>query len=408
MTYEEALQKLSPAGQEHLLQYYGELAQEQKNRLLEQIEALDLSLLELVKDGVVEPSKGKLEPLGAVTLEQIREKRAEYEQKGLEAVRSCKVGAVLLAGGQGTRLGSDKPKGMLNVGIQRELYLFEQLIHNLMEVVRRADAWVPLLVMTSGKNNKDTVDFFEKHDYFGYDPDFVFFFVQDMAPSVSYEGKIYMEDKDRMAASPNGNGGWFSSLAGAGLLGRLQELGVEWLNVFSVDNVLQRIADPVFVGAVIDTGCVCGAKVVAKAGPDEKVGVLCLEDGKPSIVEYYEMTDENRNSRGQDGELLYNYGVILNYLFDIATLTRIMNENMPVHIVEKKIPYIDSSGKMVRPEEPNGYKFETLILDMIHMMENCLPFEVERRKEFAPIKNRTGVDSLDSARELMKENGMEL
>ena len=312
MTYEEALQKLSPAGQEHLLQYYGELAQEQKNRLLEQIEALDLSLLELVKDGVVEPSKGKLEPLGAVTLEQIRAKRAEYEHKGLEAVRSCN------------------------------------------------------------------------------------------------EGKIYMEDKDRMAASSNGNGGWFSSLARAGLLGRLQELGVEWLNVFSVDNVLQRIADPVFVGAVIDAGCVCGAKVVAKAGPDEKVGVLCLEDGKPSIVEYYEMTDENRNSRGQDGELLYNYGVILNYLFDIATLTRIMNENMPVHIVEKKIPYIDSNGKMVRPEEPNGYKFETLILDMIHMMENCLPFEVDRRKEFAPIKNRTGVDSLDSARELMKENGMEL
>ncbi len=408
MTYEEALRKLSPAGQEQLLQYYGELTQEQRDRLLEQIAALDLSLLELVEDGVVEPSKGKLEPLGAVTLEQIREKREMFEEKGLEALRACKVGAVLLAGGQGTRLGSDKPKGMLNVGIHRELYLFEQLIRNLMEVVHRADAWVPLLVMTSQKNDRDTKDFFREHDYFGYNPDYVFFFVQDMAPSVSYEGKIYMEDKDRVSASPNGNGGWFSSLAGAGLLGKLKELGVEWLNVFSVDNVLQKIADPVFVGAVLDAGCVCGAKVVSKAGPDEKVGVLCLEDGKPSIVEYYEMTDEIRNSRGQDGRLLYNYGVILNYLFDITTLTRIMNENMPVHIVEKKIPHIDSSGGPVKPEEPNGYKFETLILDMIHMMENCLPFEVDRRKEFAPIKNRTGVDSLDSARELMRENGIEL
>ena len=192
----------------------------------------------------------------------------------------------------------------------------------------------------------------------------------------------------------------------AGLLDKVRELGVEWLNVFAVDNVLQKIADPVFVGAVLEHGCVCGAKVVAKADPNEKVGVLCLEDGKPSIVEYYEMTDEIIHSRDESGKLLYNYGVILNYLFQVDTLVKIVNQNLPLHVVEKKIPYINEDGEYVKPEQPNGYKFETLVLDMIHMMDNCLSFEVERDKEFAPIKNATGVDSLESARNLMKKNGI--
>ena len=408
MTYEEALHKLAPAGQEHLLKYYNELSAKEQESLLMQIEDLDLSLLDLIQDGVQEVPKGRLEPLGAVTLEEIAARKADYEKTGLEAVRACKVGAVLLAGGQGTRLGLDKPKGMLNVGIHKELYLFEQLVNNLMEVVDKAGAWVPLFVMTSEKNHADTTSFFAEKDYFGYNKDYVFFFVQEMAPSVGYDGRIYMEEKYKLSTSPNGNGGWFSSLAKAGLLNKLEELGVEWLNVFSVDNVLQKIADPVFVGATIEAGCVCGSKVVAKADPNEKVGVLCLEDGKPSIVEYYEMTDEMIHSRDAHGRLLYNYGVILNYLFEVKTLTRIMNENMPTHVVEKKIPYLDEDARLVKPEEPNGYKFETLVLDMIHMMDNCLSFEVERRKEFAPIKNRTGVDSLDTARELMRENKIAL
>lgn len=407
-TLEEAKVKLAGAGQEHLLQYFDELDEAQQTGLLNQIEALDLSLLDLIKDGVKEVPKGKLAPLGAVTLDEIKEKKDTYKKRGLEAIRQCQVGAVLLAGGQGTRLGLDKPKGMLNVGIHKELYLFEQLVNNLMEVVREADAWVPLFVMTSEKNNADTVAFFKEKDYFGYNKDYVFFFVQEMAPSVGYDGKILMEAKDRLSTSPNGNGGWFSSLVKAGLLDKINELGVKFLNVFAVDNVLQKMADPVFVGATLEAGAVCGSKVVAKADPNERVGVLCLEDGRPSIVEYYEMTDEIIHSRDDKGNLLYNYGVILNYLFDVKTLTDILNRSMPTHVVEKKIPYINEKAELVKPQEPNGYKFETLVLDMIHMMDNCLSFEVEREHEFAPIKNATGVDSLESARKLMEKNGIEL
>lgn len=407
-TLEEAKVKLAGAGQEHLLQHFDELDEAQQTGLLNQIEALDLSLLDLIKDGVKEVPKGKLAPLGAVTLDEIKEKKDTYKKRGLEAIRQCQVGAVLLAGGQGTRLGLDKPKGMLNVGIHKELYLFEQLVNNLMEVVKEADAWVPLFVMTSEKNNADTVAFFKEKDYFGYNKDYVFFFVQEMAPSVGYDGKILMEAKDRLSTSPNGNGGWFSSLVKAGLLDKINELGVKFLNVFAVDNVLQKMADPVFVGATLEAGAVCGSKVVAKADPNERVGVLCLEDGRPSIVEYYEMTDEIIHSRDDKGNLLYNYGVILNYLFDVKTLTDILNRSMPTHVVEKKIPYINEKAELVKPQEPNGYKFETLVLDMIHMMDNCLSFEVEREHEFAPIKNATGVDSLESARKLMEKNGIEL
>ena len=406
MTLEEAKRKCEQAGQQHLLAYYDELTKENQENLLAQIERMDLTLLDLLKKDTTEVEKGKLEPLGAVTLEEIQKEKDEYRKMGCEAIRAGKVGAVLLAGGQGTRLGLDKPKGMLNVGVHKELYLFEQLIRNIMDVVRETGVWVPLFIMTSEKNNKDTVEFFKEKKFFGYNEEYVFFFVQQMAPSVSYDGKIYMEEKGRISASPNGNGGWFISMVRAGLLDTVKKLGVEWLNVFSVDNVLQKIADPVFVGAVLKHGCVCGSKVVAKADPYEKVGVLCLEDGRPSIVEYYEMTEEMIHLRDKQGKLLYNYGVILNYLFSVATLEKIMNENLPTHIVEKKIPYMDAEGNQIKPDKPNGYKFETLVLDMIHMMDNCLSFEVEREKEFAPIKNATGVDSLESARELMKKNGI--
>lgn len=407
MRFEEAKQKCEKAGQGHLLAYFDELTGEEQVNLLDQIEKLDLTLLDLLKKDSKEVEKGILEPLGAVTLEEIQQEKEEYLQLGTKAIQAGKVGAVLLAGGQGTRLGLDKPKGMLNVGVNKELYLFEQLIHNLMQVVDQTGAWVPLFVMTSEKNNEDTVQFFKEKRFFGYNEEYVFFFVQQMAPSVNYEGKIYMEDKGRISTSPNGNGGWFISMANAGLLKKVKELGVEWLNVFSVDNVLQKIADPIFVGAVLKHQCVSGSKVVAKADPYEKVGVLCLEDGKPSIVEYYEMTEEMIHLRDKQGKLLYNYGVILNYLFSVEALEKIVNENLPTHIVEKKIPYMDETGNVVKPEKPNGYKFETLVLDMIHRMDNCLSFEVEREKEFAPIKNATGVDSLESARVLMKKNGIE-
>lgn len=400
--------KLKMYGQEHLLRYYGELTHKQQEELLAQIEDIDWKLFDLLKQKNHMGEKGRIEPPSVLELKNISENSDLFETIGLKAIKDKKAGAVLLAGGQGTRLGFDKPKGTLNVGITKDIYLFEILINNLINAIKKADTWVPLYIMTSDKNNNDTIAFFKQHNFFGYPAEYITFFIQEMAPSVDFNGKILMESPSSLSLSPNGNGGWFSSMKKCGLLNDLHNKGIEWLNVFSVDNVLQKIADPLFIGATINSGCVSGAKVVRKAAPDEKVGVLCLEDGKPAIVEYYEMTDEIRNLKKENGDLLYNFGVTLNYLFNIYNLEKILDKRMPIHIVKKKIPYIDDEDTLVNPEAENGYKFETLALDMIHLFDNCLPFEIERKLEFAPIKNCTGIDSLESARKLMLELGMEL
>lgn len=407
MNYQEAYEKLERCGQTHVLKYYEELDDAQRERLLAQIAATDFAILDACrKKG--EMARGRITPLAAMQLDEIERERERFTQEGLSLIRAGKVGAVLLAGGMGTRLGSEEPKGVYNIGLTRDVFIFERLICNLMDVTRQAGRWITLFVMTSEKNHDATTAFFKAHDYFGYPAQSIHFFRQEMAPASDYDGKAYLEEKGRIAVSPNGNGGWFVSMKNSGMLDLVKAEGIEWLNVFAVDNVLQRIADPCFVGAVAQKQCAVGAKVVRKNAPDEKVGVMCLEDGRPSIVEYYELTEEMRDARDSRGEPLYNFGVILNYLFRERDLEALAERSLPLHVVEKKIPYLDETGRLVKPEQPNGYKFENLVLDMIHELDSCLPYEVVREKEFAPIKNRTGVDSVESARALLAQNGIVL
>lgn len=400
---QRVIDKINSTKQRYLSAFVGKDIPE---RLEKQLEEMDWSNLDAIHNK--EQKRGSFSPLGAMELSEIEANKDKYTAVGIDAIKHCKVGAILLAGGQGTRLGFDKAKGMYNIGETKELYIFEQLIANLKKVTSAADAWVPLYIMTSEKNDEQTREFFMEHDFFGYNPDYVKFFVQEMVPAVDFDGNVLVEAEDSLAMSPNGNGGWFKSLIKAGYDADIKEKGVEWLNVFAVDNVLQQIADPVFVGATIESGCVSGAKVVRKVDPYERVGAMCLEDGKPSIVEYYELTPEMAEARDEKGTLLYGFGVILNYLFRVDKLLEIAEKSLPLHVVEKKVPYIDENGVAVKPETPNAYKFETLILDMVYMMDNCLSFEVDREKEFAPVKNATGTDSVESARALLKKNGIQI
>ncbi|MDD7416352.1 MAG: UTP--glucose-1-phosphate uridylyltransferase, partial [Spirochaetales bacterium] len=318
MNLNEINAQLEKNDQQHLLAYYDQLDEKAKDSLLEQIAHTDLSIVNQIKNKQNLNQKGKFSPLEAMELDEIEQNKAEFEKIGLDAIRQGKVAAVLLAGGMGTRLGSDNPKGMYDIGITAPKYIFQCLINNLMDVTNVAQTKIHLFVMTSDKNHDKTLSFFNEKNFFGYDSNFVHFFKQEMAPASDYNGKIYLEEKGKLATSPNGNGGWFSSLAKAGLLELAHKEGIEWLNVFAVDNVLQRIADPVFVGATIQKNCTVGAKVVKKAAPDEKVGVICLENGHPSIVEYYELTEEMMNAKDKNGNPAYNFGVILNYLFNVA------------------------------------------------------------------------------------------
>lgn len=407
MDKSEALKVLREHNQEHVMKGFDDLSSDLQAQLLRQIEEIDWETIALVGQDS-EGSEGDIEPLGAVDVSQIEARKEEFTKAGIDAIKEGKIGAVLLAGGMGTRLGLDKPKGELNVGINRDLCIFNCLINNLLDVTNEAGAFVPLYVMTSEKNNDETIRFFEEKNYFGYPKEYVKFFIQEMAAAVDFDGKLLLEGPGRLATSPNGNGGWFTSLAKAGLLDDIKSRGVEWLNIFAVDNVLQRIADPSFIGATLLSGADSGSKVVHKVDAYEKMGALCKKGGKPYIVEYYELSKEMAEATDESGDYLYAYGVILNYIFKVSRLEEIMNNRMPVHVVEKKIPYIDDKGELIKPSEPNGYKFETLVVDMVAMMNDSVPYEVIREKEFAPIKNLHGVDSLDSARELLEKNNVEL
>lgn len=407
MQYGELKKLLEEHGQLHVLKWWNELDEAGRAQLAGQIARVDWNLIGLAGTQP-ERARGSIRPIDALSLAEIDARRAEFSAVGREAIRAGKVAAVLLAGGQGTRLGSDAPKGAYNIGVTKPLYIFEQLIRNLQEAVNRCGAYVPLYVMTSEGNDGATRAFFREHAFFGYPEREVRFFRQEMAPAVGLDGKLLLSAKDSLALSPNGNGGWYVSLERAGLAAEAEARGVEWYNVFAVDNVLQRMADPVFVGATIASGKATGAKFVRKVCPEERVGVLCLEDGLPGVIEYYELDRETANLRDDAGRLVYSCGVTLNYLFRADVLRRIGAARLPVHIAKKKVSYLSDDGVLVEPETENGCKFETLILDMVRCAGSCLPFEIEREKEFAPIKNKTGVDSVETARALLEKNGVKL
>ncbi len=391
--------------QQHVAALLDSLQGEQRRRLAEQVSQIDWDTVELWRHPQDLSGSGNIQPIAGLTLPEIQRDRTVYRKAGEQALRQGKVGAVLLAGGQGTRLGSDAPKGAYDMGLTRPLYIFQLLIGNLLEVCNGCGCYVPLFVMTSESNDGYTREFLRRHDYFGYPQDQIRFFVQDMFPVTDLNGKLLVRD-GQLVTSPNGNGGWFSSLTRSGVLKDFPD--IEWLNAFAVDNVLQRIADPVFVGATILSGVNCGAKFVRKCDPHERVGALCLQNGVSSVIEYYEMTEQMANQTDPDGELTYGFGVILNYLFRLSKLQETAGKRMPVHVVKKKVPVEGEDGTISAPDKENAYKFETLILDMVKLMQTCLPFEVVREREFAPVKNREGTDSVESARKLLRQNGVQL
>lgn len=403
----DAQKILKEHNQTQLLEYYEELSSEDKEYLLSQIEGLDFSVAEGLNCKREDEKGGKYSPINAVSLSEITSCKDKYFALGIEQIKKGKVAAVLLAGGQGTRLGYDAPKGTFNIGVNKNLSIFGQQFANMQKVVDAAGCYFTVFVMTSDKNNDQTVAFFKEKNFFGFPEEKIHFFIQKTSPALDLNGKILLEEKNKIALAPNGNGGWYSSLVQSEVGKVIIKEGIEWLNVYSVDNVLQQICDPVFIGATLSGGYNCGAKVVKKACPEERVGVLMNQNGKPTIVEYYEISPELAAKRDADGELTYRYGVILNYLFKVDVLNEVVGKNLPWHYAKKILPHI-KDGEKIYPTEPNGYKTETLVVDMIKLMGNCLAVEVDREKEFAPVKNKTGVDSVESARALLIKNGVEI
>jgi UDP-N-acetylglucosamine/UDP-N-acetylgalactosamine diphosphorylase len=405
MTYESARALLKPHGQEHLLRFWDELDAESRASLLADIATLDLDLIgRLHREQVMNPEPfaagEKLEPLRGEQITEVG--RADLEALGLDLLRAGKAAAFLVAGGQGTRLGHDGPKGVFDIGLPSKKSLFQLQAERLIRLGRLSGRPVPWYIMTSRENHGPTTSFFAERDFFGLDRDQVMFFPQAELPLVDADGKILLAEKSRLSLGPNGNGGCFPALKQSGALDDMRRRGVEWVFTYSVDNALVKVCDPVFLGFAERSGLPAASKAVAKAAPDERVGVFCLRDGRPSVIEYSEMTPEMCAARDESG-LLYGSANIAVHLFRVDFLEANAAASLPYHAAHKKIPHVGADGAPVAPEAPNAYKFELFMFDLFPRAPGMAVLEVARAEEFAPVKNREGQDSPASARGMIIE-----
>lgn len=395
-TTAEILQKY---GQSHILELLS------AGKQFPSLEEIDLErLLKHAKQPAssqsINPLKlDSIEALPIETLQSISNKRDDLYELGISQLKEQKLAVVLLSGGQGSRLGFNHAKGMFNMGITRSISIFEILIQSLSRLMTEIEVPIPLFIMTSSENHEEVQQFFCQNNCFGYPQQYIEFFVQSEFPALDSEGNIYLTRDNEPLMLPNGNGGWYDALGRSGILDKPQYRSVEWMNVVAVDNPLQNMADPVFLGATLSLSCNAGAKVIRKAAPEEKVGIICKIEGNPQIIEYYDLPDSVRYEKTASGEYKYQYGVTLNYLFHKAALSSCKNLELPLHYVSKSVQ-VDADNRIILK------KAETLILDMIPFCDSVCAYEIVREKEFAPVKNGSGIDSVETARVLLQRNGI--
>ena len=406
---EEVKDILKKYGQEHLLNHYNDLDEKKKGILLEQINKIDFELVSKLYDSTKEQkinTNDKITPINYLDKYKLNDQYKYYESIGKKAIKEGKLAAVTMAGGQGTRLGHSGPKGTYDIGLDSHKSLFELLSDNLKEEGKKYGVIIPWFIMTSRANNKDTVEFFEKHRYFGYKKDKnIFFFEQGELPMMDTEGKILIGDDGLIKLAADGHGGIYESLVKTKMTNKMRELGVEWVFIGGVDNCLVKMVDPVLMGIAIDKKVTVACKSVVKANPHEKVGVFCKRNGRPNVIEYSEITDEMAEATDENGELLYGESHILCNLFSIDAIERMGAEPLPYHVAFKKAKYIDKDGNLVVPDSPNAYKFEAFLFDAFGEVDDMAVLRVKREEEFAPVKNsdEKGVDCPKTARELYKK-----
>ena len=405
---EDIKKKLKKYSQEHLLNNFKNLSEEKQKRLLEQIKNIDFDLIKSLYDTTqnitTEIQDAEIKPSEFLDKEKLYDDYKKYKEIGEKAIRTKKLAAVTMAGGQGTRLGHDGPKGTYDIGLESHKSLFELLSDGLKEQGKKYGVIIPWFIMTSRENNDATVEFFAKHRYFGYEKDKnIFFFKQGELPMIDTEGKILIGEDGLIKEAANGHGGIYEALVKNGMTKKMRELGVEWVFIGGVDNCLVKMVDPVLMGIAIDKNVTAAGKSVVKANPQEKVGVFCKRNGRPSVVEYTEIPKEMSEATDENGNLIYGESHILCNLFNIDAIERMGSKPLPYHIAFKKATYIDKDGNKVVPDGPNAYKFEAFLFDAFGELDDMAILRVKREEEFAPVKNATGTDSPETARELYRK-----
>ncbi len=407
------IERTRAARQAHVLIYWNKLSDDSQHQLLHQLSLIDFGLMErLYRESIVhkkKPDISALAPAEIITLAHQREHPEEIAKMiahGEEELRAGKIAAVLVAGGQASRLGFDKPKGEYPIGPVSGKSLFQLHAEKLLATARRYRTRIPWYIMTSDANAGETRAFFEQNNLFGYPPADIFFFEQEMVPALDENGKLILDAPDHIFMNPNGHGGTLTALEKSGALADMRRRGVEEIFYFQVDNVLLKICDPLFIGYHVAANAEMSAKVCAKRDPHEKVGVIgrlvdpaAGKAGKLKVIEYSDMSKADKEARHSDGTLKYNAGSIAIHLFSVDFIAREVNggTKLPWHVAHKQIPYLDTGGELIQPDQPNGYKFETFIFDALSDAQRVVVLEVERRFEFSPVKNAAGEDSPQTA-----------
>ena len=405
-TLEEVKSILKKYNQEHLLNGFENLDEKKKKKLLEQILNIDFDLINSLYQNNTkekENSDDKIEPMEYLDKYKLNEKYKYYENLGKQAIKAGRLAAVTMAGGQGTRLGHTGPKGTYDIGLDSHKSLFELLCDSLKEEGKKYDVTIPWFIMTSRENNQETLDFFEKNKYFGYQKDKnIFFFIQGELPMIDTEGKILIGEDGLIKQAADGHGGIYESLVKNGMVEKMKQMGIEWVFIGGVDNCLVKMVDPVLMGIAIDKGVTVACKSIVKANPHEKVGVFCKRNGKPSVIEYSEISDKMAEATDENGELLYGESHILCNLFSVDAIQRMGTNPLPYHTAFKKAKFIDKEGNLVVPDSPNAFKFEAFLFDAFGEVDDMAILRVKREEEFAPVKNAddAGVDCPSTARKL--------
>ncbi|XP_050678754.1 UDP-N-acetylhexosamine pyrophosphorylase-like protein 1 [Leptidea sinapis] len=406
MSYEKLKDYLTYHGQEHLIKYWLDISDNEREQLAGEIRKLDLGEMnEIFRRSmestqlILEKQDNDLKPIPQTHYESVsslsQSKFEEYERIGFEEISKGNVGVLLLAGGQATRLGFGHPKGMYDVGLPSHKSLFQIQAERICRLHRMSEektgkyGKITWYIMTSEHTMGPTVRFFKDHSYFGLNEDDIVFFEQGTLPCFDFDGKIILDEKYHLSSAPDGNGGLYRALKSQGILDDIKRRGVEHLHAHSVDNILIKVADPVFIGYCKSKNADCAAKVVQKSSPSEPVGVVCRVNGHYKVVEYSELTDEAAERKNPDGRLTFSAGNICNHYFSADFLNKISDfeKKLKLHLAKKKIPFVDSLGIKQKPTVPNGIKIEKFIFDVFEFAENFICLEVDRDVEFSALKN---------------------
>ncbi|XP_046860453.1 UDP-N-acetylhexosamine pyrophosphorylase-like isoform X2 [Xenia sp. Carnegie-2017] len=414
--------KLESYGQEHLLQHYDRLKQEEKSAFLDELSHLDFDRVKRIYELSCEEANNSgekqktLEPIPESSSDSVAsasdELKNEWRYAGLKAIAESKVAVLLLAGGQGTRLNVPYPKGMYDVGLPSSKTLYQIQAERILKVQKLAEEHtgksciVTWYIMTSEHTQTSTEAFFLKHNHFGLKKENIVFFEQYQLPCLSPEGKIILQEAGKIAKAPDGNGGLYKALRDRGILDGMSKRGIENIHVYGVDNILVKVADPIFIGFCLSKSANCGAKVVEKVHPTEKVGVICRLDGRYKVVEYSELSLELAQKRHEKGHLLYNAGNICNHYFTLNFLKDVVSNHeheLRPHVAKKKIPYIDDDGNSIKPLKENGIKLEKFVFDVFEFSQQFAVLQVVREEEFSPLKNAPGAvkDTPEMARDAL-------